>query len=103
MTPAPCILRIVARCLPATGTINKNHIFRADGSQYPLLTTEYMKIVDVKKQNLNKLKSTSMGATKAGRTRILKYGKGEGIKVPGPKPIEQVKLYKKWRPPLWKG
>ena len=83
---------------PATGTINKNHIFRADDSQYALLTTERVKGVDVQKQNLNKLKPTSTGATKAGRTRILKYGKVEVIKAPGLKPIKQVELYQKWRP-----
>ena len=52
------------------------------------------------KQDLNKLKPTSTGATKAGRTRILKYGKVEVIKATGLKPIKQVELYKKWRPLL---
>ena len=83
---------------PATGAINKNHIFRADNSQYALLTTERVKGVDVKKQNLNKLKPTSTGATKADRTKILKYGKVEVIKTPGLKPIKQFELYKKWQP-----
>ena len=32
---------------PATGTINKNHIFRTDDSQYALLPTERVKGVDV--------------------------------------------------------
>ena len=83
---------------PAAGTINKNHIFRADDSQCTQLTTERIKGVDVQTQNLNKLKPTSLGATKAGRTRILKYGKVEVIKAPGLKPIKQVDLYQKWRP-----
>ena len=52
----------------------------------------------MQKQNLNKLKPTSTGASKAGRTRILKYGKVEVIKAPGLKPIKQVELYQKWRP-----
>ena len=83
---------------PAAGTINRNHIFRADDSQCGQLTTERIKGVDVQKQNLNKLKPTSTGASKAGRTRILKYGKVEVIKAPGLKPIKRVELYKKWRP-----
>ena len=54
--------------------------------------------MDVQKQDLNKLKPTSTGATKAGRTRILKYGKVEVIEATWLKPIKQVELYKKWRP-----
>ena len=80
---------------PAAGMINKNHIFRADESQRAQLTTERIKGVDAKIQNLNKLKDTSTGAHKGGRTRILKYGKVELIKPPGLKPIKQVELYKK--------
>ena len=57
-----------------------------------------IKGVDIKIQNLNKIKITSSGATKAGRTRILKYGKVEVIEPPGLKPIKQFELYKKWRP-----
>ena len=68
---------------PAAGTINRNHIFRTDNSQCEQLTTECIKGVDVQKQNLNKLKPTSTGASKAGRTRILKYGKVEIIERPG--------------------
>ena len=81
---------------PAAGTINKNHIFRADENQLAQLTTERIKGVDVKVQNLNKLKDTSSGGHKGGRTRILKYGKVDLIKPPGLKPIKQVELYKKW-------
>ena len=40
---------------PAAGTINKNHIFRADQSQLAVLTTESIKGVDIQKQNLNKI------------------------------------------------
>ena len=78
--------------------MNKNHIFRADERQCAQLTTERIKGVDAKIKNLNKLKDTSTGAHKGGRTRILKYGKVELIKPPGLKPIKQVKLYKKWWP-----
>ena len=83
---------------PAAGTINKNHIFRADESQRAQLTIERIKGVDAKMQNLNKLKDTSSGTHKGGRTRILKYVKVELIKPPGLKPIKQVEFYTKLRP-----
>ena len=83
---------------PAAGTVNKNHIFRADVNQPGQLRTESIKGFDMKVQNLSKIKITSTGATKAGRTRILKYGKVEVIEPPGLKPIKQVELYKNWRP-----
>ena len=83
---------------PAAGTVNKNHIFRADVNQPGQLRTESIKGVDMKVQNLSKIKITSTGATKAGRTRILKYGKVGVIEPPGLKPIKQVELYKNWRP-----
>ena len=81
---------------PAAGTINKNHIFREDQGQFSVLTTESIKGTDVQSQNLNKIKTMSIGASKAGRTRILKYGKVELIKAPGLKPMKQVNVFKKW-------
>ena len=83
---------------PAAGTINKNHIFRADKNDLAQLTTERIKGVDVKVQNLNTIKDTSSGGNKGARTRILKYGKVDLIKSLGLKPIKQVELYTKWRP-----
>ena len=81
---------------PAAGTVNKNHIFRAEANQTAHLTMEAIKGVDIQVQNLNKGKITSTGATKAGRTRILKYGKVQVIEPKELKPIKQVELYRKW-------
>ena len=83
---------------PAAGTVNKNHIFRAELSVKAHLITERIKGVDVVVQNLSKVKPTSKASTRAGRTRQVRYGKPQVIKATGIKPIKQVDLYKKWGP-----
>ena len=84
---------------PAAGTVTCNHIFRAESDNLAQLTTERVNNVDVKIQNLNKVKDNSKVEEKAARTRVLCHGTPQVITpIPGLKPIKQVKLYTKWRP-----
>ena len=83
---------------PGNGTVTKNHIFQAEMSSLGHITTERIKGTDITVQNLNKLKSTSSGSIKVGRTRTLRHAKPSLITPPGLKPIKQVELYKKWGP-----
>ena len=62
------------------------------------ITIERINGTDLSVQNLNKLKSTSTGSTKGGRTKTLRHSKLGRITPPGLRPIKQVKIYKNWGP-----
>lgn len=57
------------------------------------MTTECINGVDVSAQNFNKLKFTSIGFIKGGRTRTLYHANTGLITPPGIRPIKQVELY----------
>ena len=83
---------------PATGTVNKNHIFRSVQTKPGFLMTEVIKGEDVKEQNLIKLSKNTTGGQKSGRARIINGKKLKKEKRPGLREIKQVDLYEKWGP-----
>ena len=73
---------------PGTCTVDEIYIFRAEVNEAAHLTIEAIKGIDIQVQNLHKVKIAPLGATKAGRTRILTYSKVQLIKPKELKPIK---------------
>ena len=80
---------------PGSGTVQLNHIFMGTDKTPGCLTTEAVKSVDSKLQNMTKLKKNQTGGEKSTR-RIIKNNKMKNEKRTGLRNIKQVDLYHKW-------
>ena len=107
ITPVLCTSKYFFNCYknqdriytrPGSYTVQLNHIVMATDKNPRFLTTEAVKGVDSKLQNLTNLKKNSTAGQKSARTRIIKNNKMKNEKRPGLRNIKQVDIYHKWGP-----